>query len=63
MIKSLRHGRRRSHGPKEQWQREKERRERRTLLSFFEVKRRSGREKESGRAEGDGLNLAEYWQV
>jgi len=26
------------------------------IVKFFEVERRSGRVKESGRAEGDGLN-------
>jgi len=37
--------------------RERTRREE-NIVKFFEVERRSGREKESGRAEGDGLN----WQ-
>jgi hypothetical protein len=60
--KNVRYGRKRSHGPKEQGQQEKERGERITLLSFFEVKRRSGREKESGRAERR-IELTEYWRV
>lgn len=55
----MRYRRKRSHGPKEQEQQEKERGERKTLLGFlFEVKRKSGREKESGRADGDELS----WQ-
>ena len=37
--------------------RERTRREE-NIVKFFEVKRRSGREKESGRADGDELN----WQ-
>ena len=58
MGKSVGYGRKRSHGPKGQGQQEKELGERKTLLSFFEVERMSGREKDSERADGDGLS----WQ-
>ena len=58
MGKSVGYGQKRSHGPKGQGQQEKELGERKTLLSFFEVERMSGREKDSERADGDGLS----WQ-
>jgi hypothetical protein len=52
--KSVRYGRKRSHGPKEQGQQEKERGERKTLLSFLR-----SREGVEGRKRVDALTATD----